>query len=351
MSSNSVNSKQMAEKIHMFYNLLYHIDDYIKNKKERKGQLRVSKNIRLVLREIISSHINLNYFINKEELETYKKCELYNIKTPESIQKERDYIKQINPVSFNQKTLSTLNFFFNSTNEIFVVNYFSLEKIFNIIKFCFNKTIAQKQREYQNMLENDKNNKNFVLINDNKEEYNNNKNKSTILIKLVRNNINIIRPINNNNLNNTNQLIVKKITKNLSLPLINVRNVNNNNMNNCLKSVGKNLSLLVKSGLLLPSTNKSVYIRQNQKVYSISSGDTNEEKERKKSGNISKTASVKCLVDYNKKESEGNISTSVNSSFVSRFQRMPSSGEYNKGFPLKLSKNNSYIFGRKDKVK
>ena len=36
-------SKEVAEKIHMFNNLLYHLDDYIKNKKERKGQLHLLK--------------------------------------------------------------------------------------------------------------------------------------------------------------------------------------------------------------------------------------------------------------------------------------------------------------------
>ena len=65
-----ITSKELAERILMFYNLLYHLDDYIKNKKERKQQLKTSKNIRLVLREVISSIKNVKYFINKEEIDT-----------------------------------------------------------------------------------------------------------------------------------------------------------------------------------------------------------------------------------------------------------------------------------------
>ena len=36
-------TKEIAEKIFMFNNLLYHLDDYIQNKKERKGQLYIPK--------------------------------------------------------------------------------------------------------------------------------------------------------------------------------------------------------------------------------------------------------------------------------------------------------------------
>ena len=163
-------SKQLAEKIHMFYNLLYHIDDYIKNKKERKGQLRVSKNTRLVLREINSSKINLNNFINKEELDSYK----IDKKSEDIIQKERQYIKTINPLSFNQKNLDCIYLYYNTNNEMFIINYFSIEKIFSIIQFCFRQIIKQKNIEFKTKFE--KENKNFVLYNTDENEildYNN----------------------------------------------------------------------------------------------------------------------------------------------------------------------------------
>ena len=155
----------------MFYNLLYHIDDYIKNKKERKGQLRVSKNIRLILREIISSKINLNYFINKEELDSYK----IDKKSEEIIKKERQYIKTINPLSFNQKNLDCINLFYNSNNEMYVINYLSIEKILYIIQYCFTHVIKQKNIEFEAKCI--KENKNFVLYNTEESEIKNLYNK------------------------------------------------------------------------------------------------------------------------------------------------------------------------------
>ena len=194
MSSNS--SKQLAEKIHMFYNLLYHIDDYIKNKKERKGQLRVSKNIRLVLREIISSKINLNYFINKEELDSYK----IEKKSEEVIKKERQYIKTINPLSFNQKNLDCINLFYNSNNEMYVINYLAIEKMFSVIQYCFGQVIKQKNNEFKTKFE--KENKNFVLYNTEDNEID-----SGCVNKIEENLINSKNNIINNKIKNKSRFI------------------------------------------------------------------------------------------------------------------------------------------------
>ena len=216
MSANA--SKQLAEKIHMFYNLLYHIDDYIKNKKERKGQLRVSKNIRLILREIISSKINLNYFINKEELNSYK----IEKKSEEVIKEERQYIKKINPLSFNQKNLDCINLFYNSNNEMFVINYLSLEKIFSIVQYCFMQIVKQKNIEFKEKFE--KENKNFVLFNteesDIKNLFNNKIEKNNINTKIQINNAtkknkSIFENYNKNNINNR-RLIEINISKSIN---------------------------------------------------------------------------------------------------------------------------------------
>ena len=141
-------SKQIAEKIDMFYNLLFHLDDYIKNKKERKGQLHLSKNIRLVLREVISSKINVTYFINKEEIDLQNNNnQLYHKKST------YEYIKKINPLSFNQKNLNTINLYYNSNNEVFVINYLSVDKIFSTIKFCLTQIMKQKNKEFKSKYE------------------------------------------------------------------------------------------------------------------------------------------------------------------------------------------------------
>ena len=156
-----INSKQIAEKFHMFINLLNHIDDYIRNKKERKDQLNVPKNIRIVLREVISSKITLHYFINKEESSSNKNT---SSKSNEEIKNEIKYIKKVNPLSFNQKYLENTSLFYDSSNEIYIINYLSVEKIFQITNFCFKKILQKKYKEYQKLYEGE-NSKNFVLSN------------------------------------------------------------------------------------------------------------------------------------------------------------------------------------------
>ena len=104
-----LNTKQLGEKINMFCNLLFHIDDYIENIIERKDQLHVSKNIRVVLKEVISSKKILNYFINKLELIS----EIKEKKSEEILKKEIEYIKKINSLNFNKKYLNNINLFYN----------------------------------------------------------------------------------------------------------------------------------------------------------------------------------------------------------------------------------------------
>ena len=156
-----ITSKQMAEKFHMFINLLNHLEDYIRNKKERKDQLNVPKNVRIVLREVISSKITLHYFINKEEFSTKN---YISSKSNEQIRNEIKYIKKVNPMSFNQKYLENTNFFYDSSNEIYILNYLSVEKLFSITKFCFKRMLQRKFKEYQKLYEGE-NSKNFVLSN------------------------------------------------------------------------------------------------------------------------------------------------------------------------------------------
>ena len=180
-------TKEIVEKIHMFFNLLYHLDDYIKNKSEKKGQLRASKNVRLILREIISSKINLNYFINNEEIDSF--INLF----PKKDKATRKYIQQINPLSFNQNNLDTISLFYNSNSEIYILNYLILEKIFSIIRFCFFKAMKQKNQEFQEKMKNN-NILNFVLYQHN---------------EIKNNDINDINDINNiNNMDKKYNLII-----------------------------------------------------------------------------------------------------------------------------------------------
>ena len=156
-----ITSKEIAEKIHMFYNLLYHLDDYIKNKKERKGQLHLSKSLRLVLREVISSKNNLKYFLNKEEIDLHLSKYISNLKIKKEDEKFKT-MKSITPLSFNQKNLNTISYFYNTKNEVYVINYLVIEKIFSIIRFCFIETMKKRKKEFIKEIEN-KNKTNFSL--------------------------------------------------------------------------------------------------------------------------------------------------------------------------------------------
>ena len=225
-------TKQLADKINMFCNLLYHIDDYINNVYQKKDQSYVSKNIRLVLREVISSKINLKFFINKGEIEPSNNEKIFE----EKIQTESKYIKKINPLSFNQKNLETINLFYNSNNEMYVINYLSVEKIFSIIQYCFKNIIKQKNIEIKKRFERE--NKNFVLYDNKSEEAkyiintkekntNNtiNGNKAVLLNKVL---INKSKPRKvYNNINSVNVFSIL----NQSYKLNNIRSVLNNNSN------------------------------------------------------------------------------------------------------------------------
>jgi hypothetical protein len=226
------NTKQLADKINMFCNLVYHIDDYIHNVYQKKDQTYVSKNIRLVLREVISSKINLKFFINKEEVEPSKNEKILE----EKFQKENKYIKKINPLSFNQKNLGTINLFYNSNNEMYVINYLSVEKIFSIIQYCFKNILKQKNIEIKKRFE--RQNKNFVLydtqsgeinynVNTKENNANNtiNVNKTVLINKLL---INKSKP--RKEYNNINSVNIFSIL-NQSYKLNNIRSFLNNNSN------------------------------------------------------------------------------------------------------------------------
>lgn len=226
------NTKLLADKINMFCNLVYHIDDYINNVYQKKDQSYVSKNIRLVLREVISSKINLKFFINKEEVEPSKNEKILE----EKLLKESKYIKKINPLSFNQKNLDTINLFYNSNNEMFVINYLSVEKIFSIIQYCFKNIIKQKNIEIKKRFE--RQNKNFVLYDNQNEETNYNINTKE---NNINNTINVNKTVLLNKLlinkskprkvyNNINSVNIFSII-NQSYKLNNIRSVLNNNSN------------------------------------------------------------------------------------------------------------------------
>jgi hypothetical protein len=55
-------NKIIAEKINVFLNLLFHLEDYITNQEQREEQLHVSDIVKKVLGEVVSSEKVKNFF-------------------------------------------------------------------------------------------------------------------------------------------------------------------------------------------------------------------------------------------------------------------------------------------------
>ena len=115
-----ITNKSIAEKINVTLNLIYHLQDYILNKDKREEQLHLTKNVVRVMEEIISSKIITNYFIkgieSKNEYEELLSEQVY--KEKKLSQKEKDYIKRLISLGFNQKNLDILNLFYDGSCEM-----------------------------------------------------------------------------------------------------------------------------------------------------------------------------------------------------------------------------------------
>ena len=238
----SEENKILAEKLQMFFNLIYHIDDYIKNKKERKGQLSLSKNIRLILREVISSVVNLNILLNNEYIESNV---IEKKKSLEEIKKDNAYIKMINPLSFNQKNMNNINLFYNSNNEIFVLNYLILDKIFAICRYCLYEIIKKKNSYLGLILENNKDK--FVLNNIAFSDFANDDetNEQNIIRKMLKKKYYIEKSMNEKRKLKIERLKINNLKKSKFIPTstksrtIDVAQVINNNY--LIKNAANNL--------------------------------------------------------------------------------------------------------------
>ena len=160
-------NKIIAEKINVFLNLLFHLEDYITNQEQREEQLHVSDIVKKVLGEVVSSEKVKNFFfkgadINNEIIDEENTEPIFRLNklTEEKIK----YIKKVNPQSFNQKNLEVLNYFYNSSGESDMIYDLTKMKIFSIIKFCLTHIMQKKykEKEKENFSK-----INFALINKN----------------------------------------------------------------------------------------------------------------------------------------------------------------------------------------
>ena len=173
-------NKIIAEKINVFLNLLYHLEDYITNQQVREEQLHISNNVKLILGEVADSPKVKEYFykgvdINHEYEDNEREPEFRIMRLSEEKIK---YIKKANPQSFNQKNLQLLNYFYNSSGEADMI-YDSIKyKMLSIIKFCLTQIMLKKYKEKEKEIYSKIN---FVLISKNNKLLRQFKNSKSIL--------------------------------------------------------------------------------------------------------------------------------------------------------------------------
>ncbi len=161
-------NKIIAERINVLLNLLFHLEDYINNQQQREEQIHISDLVKSVLTEVTSSEVIKNYFFKgadaKNEINEEKDEIKSEFKLNKLTEQKINYIKKINPQSFNQKNLDVLHFFYNSSGEADMIYDLVKFKIFSIIKFCLTHIMLKKYKEDEKKIFNKIN---LALINKN----------------------------------------------------------------------------------------------------------------------------------------------------------------------------------------
>ena len=168
-----ITNKVIAEKINVFLNLLFHLEDYINNQKIREEQLHISDNVKNILSEVAYSEKVKDYFFHGADANhDHDESEVDPIFKPMTLTEDKiNYIKKANPQGFNQKNLELLNFFYNSTGEIDMINDLIKSKILSIIKYGLTQVMLKKLKEKEKKIYSKIN---FVLVNKNNNRLLNN---------------------------------------------------------------------------------------------------------------------------------------------------------------------------------
>ena len=143
-------NKIIAEKINVFLNLLFHLEDYINNQQQREEQLHISEQVKIILNEVASSERDKQFFYRGADMnnKTEEDNEIeYEFKLNKLTENKIKYIKRINPQSFNQKNLEVVNYFYDSAGETDMINDILKQKIFSIIKYCLTHIMQKKNQE------------------------------------------------------------------------------------------------------------------------------------------------------------------------------------------------------------
>lgn len=168
-----ITNKVIAEKINVFLNLLFHLEDYINNQKIREEQLHISDNVKNILSEVAYSEKVKDYFFHGADANhDHDESEVDPIFKSMTLTEDKiNYIKKANPQGFNQKNLELLNFFYNSTGEIDMINDLIKSKILSIIKYGLTQVMLKKLKEKEKKIYSKIN---FVLVNKNNNRLLNN---------------------------------------------------------------------------------------------------------------------------------------------------------------------------------
>jgi len=225
-----ITNKVIAEKINVFLNLLFHLEDYINNQKIREEQLHISDNVKNVLSEVAySEKVKLYFYHGADANHNQDENEIDPIFKPMTLNENKiKYIKKVNPQGFNQKNLELLNFFYNSTGETDMINDLIKSKMLSIIKYGLTQVMLKKLKEKEKKIYS---RINFVLINKN----NNKKLLNDFNNKFLQN-YNIKYSIFKNKRSLSELKEQFRLKPNFIVPPINNAKTNKNKRNNIFKN-------------------------------------------------------------------------------------------------------------------
>ena len=234
-----ITNKVIAEKINVFLNLLFHFEDYINNQKIREEQLHISDNVKNVLSEVSYSEKVKDYFFHGADANhNHDENEIDSIFKPMTLTEDKiNYIKKANPQGFNQKNLELLNFFYNSTGEIDMINDLIKSKILSIIKYGLTQVMLKKLKEKEKKIYSKIN---FVLINKNNNKLLNNFNNKFLQNQSIK--FSIFK--NKRSLSELKEQF--RLKPNFIVPPINNGKANKNNIKNKRNNIFANNEILKK---------------------------------------------------------------------------------------------------------
>ena len=171
-------NEEIEAGIYLFLKTLYDFNPYLKRPDEQEKLINMPRTVKIVLREIIASKIFSELILDNE----YKKAEeRRKEKIRRREERKRQLIEGIKPIKiqdenyennlklmknkrslntscFNQRSISTLNQYYNSVNEMMCIKDSVLNKIKNIENNC---TMSCIELEKKNTIVHEK----FILMN------------------------------------------------------------------------------------------------------------------------------------------------------------------------------------------